>query len=95
MSLFEEILKANRATIIKQVSHSFGAGMGFTGIFLLAESHATIHTWPELGVAAVDVFTCSETTCPVKIINELTEALNGTARNWNVSARVIIASPRG
>ena len=31
---------------------------GLTGIILLAESHISIHTWPENGEAAVDVFTC-------------------------------------
>ena len=31
---------------------------GLTGIVLLAESHISIHTWPERGEAAVDVFTC-------------------------------------
>jgi S-adenosylmethionine decarboxylase len=31
---------------------------GLTGIILLAESHISIHTWPERGEAAVDVFTC-------------------------------------
>jgi len=32
---------------------------GATGIVLLSESHISIHTWPELGVALVDIFTCS------------------------------------
>ena len=33
---------------------------GLTGIVLLAESHISIHTWPERGEAAIDVFTCGE-----------------------------------
>ncbi len=33
---------------------------GVTGIVLLAESHISIHTWPERNLAAVDVFTCGE-----------------------------------
>ena len=33
---------------------------GLTGIVLLAESHISIHTWPEKGEAAIDVFTCGE-----------------------------------
>jgi len=38
--------------------HPFGPGMGITGVALLAESHISIHTWPETGVAAVDIFVC-------------------------------------
>lgn len=38
--------------------HTFGAGGGVTGVLLLAESHISIHTWPEDGFAAVDIFMC-------------------------------------
>ncbi len=37
---------------------------GVTAILLLSESHFSIHTWPELGYAAVDMFTCSKTCDP-------------------------------
>lgn len=35
---------------------------GVTLLALLAESHASIHTWPEIGYAAVDLYTCGDTT---------------------------------
>lgn len=38
--------------------HHFGPGQGVTGVLLLAESHISIHTWPEHGYAAVDLFLC-------------------------------------
>lgn len=42
-----------------QQPSSFGnTGAGVTGVLLLAESHISIHTWPERGFAAVDVFMC-------------------------------------
>ena len=37
---------------------------GFTGIAMLAESHISIHTWPENGMAVCDVFTCGDHTVP-------------------------------
>lgn len=40
--------------------HAFGDEGGVTGVVLLAESHISIHTWPEEGFAAADVFMCGE-----------------------------------
>ena len=53
------------ATLINLVTHSFNP-QGVTGLALLAESHISIHTWPEIGYAAIDVFTCGDHTMPVK-----------------------------
>ena len=53
------------ATLINLVTHSFKP-QGVTGLALLAESHISIHTWPEIGYAAIDVFTCGDDTMPEK-----------------------------
>lgn len=53
-----EIIKVTGATLLKMNFHHFGEGSGVTGVALLAESHISIHTWPEYGYAAVDVFMC-------------------------------------
>jgi S-adenosylmethionine decarboxylase len=45
------------ATLIELVSRAY-APHGVTAIAVLAESHISVHTWPEHGYAAVDVFTC-------------------------------------
>jgi len=45
------------ATLLDEVSHKFHP-QGVTALALIAESHLAIHTWPEYGYAAVDVFTC-------------------------------------
>lgn len=45
------------ATIIGEIFHQF-APQGVTGVVAIAESHLCIHTWPEYGYAAVDIFTC-------------------------------------
>jgi S-adenosylmethionine decarboxylase len=46
------------AHILYSHMHGFGEGAGVTGVVLLAESHISIHTWPEYGFAAVDIFMC-------------------------------------
>jgi S-adenosylmethionine decarboxylase len=46
------------ATVIASHFKHFGGGGGVTGVVLLAESHISIHTWPEIGFAAVDIFMC-------------------------------------
>ena len=50
--------KGAGATLLNLITHQFQP-QGVTGLALLAESHISIHTWPESGYAAVDVFTLS------------------------------------
>ena len=48
-------------TVINSIRHDFPGG-GFSGLVLIAESHAAIHTWPELGMAWVELATCGDPT---------------------------------
>ena len=48
------------ATLLSVHLHRFGEGAGITGVALLAESHISIHTWPETGFAALDIFVCGQ-----------------------------------
>lgn len=48
------------AHVLEVKTHDFGARDGFTGVALLAESHISVHTWPEHGYAAVDIFMCGD-----------------------------------
>ncbi|GHA68450.1 hypothetical protein GCM10009007_06480 [Formosimonas limnophila] len=48
------------ATIINSHFHHFGHQLGVTGVLLLKESHMSIHTWPEHGYAAIDIFMCGD-----------------------------------
>ena len=52
-----------------------------TGLALLAESHISIHTWPESGYAAVDVFTCGDHTMPERACAVLSEQLQSQHQN--------------
>lgn len=51
------------ATIVSKVFHTFSP-YGVSGTVIVAESHLAIHTWPEYGYAAVDLFTCGDTVIP-------------------------------
>ena len=46
------------ATLLDVQLHHFGPNQGVSGVALLAESHISIHTWPERGYAAIDLFMC-------------------------------------
>ncbi len=48
------------ATVVGSHFHTFNPH-GVSGVVIIAESHLSIHTWPEYGYAAVDIFTCGET----------------------------------
>ena len=63
-----------RSTLLGEVAHRFEP-QGVTALGLLAESHISIHTWPELGYAACDVFTCGEHAKPEQACQHLAAAL--------------------
>ena len=56
------------ATIVQKCFHMFSP-YGVSGVIIISESHLAIHTWPELGYAAVDLFTCGEK-CDPKVAYE-------------------------
>mgnify|MGYP000461603043 FL=1 len=65
MSEVERVADAMSATaeryglsVVNKAFHAFNT-QGMTGVLVLAESHFSIHTWPESGFAAVDLFTCN------------------------------------
>lgn len=62
------------AHVLASHFHSFGAGDGVTGVVLLAESHISIHTWPEYEFAAADIFMCG-TSQPARALAVLLRAL--------------------
>ena len=58
-SLLELAADCSGAQVLQTIGHKFQPH-GVTAICLLAESHISIHTWPEKGTAAVDIFTCGD-----------------------------------
>ena len=59
-----------KATIVEIAFHEFSP-FGISGMVVIAESHLSIHTWPEYGYAAVDVFTCGDLIKPEVAANFL------------------------
>ena len=51
------------ATVLGESFHQFNP-QGVSGVVIIAESHLVIHTWPEYGYAAVDIFTCGNSVQP-------------------------------
>jgi len=62
------------ATIVTQTFHHFSPH-GVSGAVIIAESHLTIHTWPEHGYAAVDLFTCGDSVSAETAFHHLRTAL--------------------
>jgi len=65
------------AQIIGESFHQFKP-QGVTGVLAIAESHISIHTWPEWGYAAADIFTCGTTVDPQEAAQILIEKLEST-----------------
>ncbi|WP_166648623.1 adenosylmethionine decarboxylase [Phyllobacterium brassicacearum] len=55
---FRDAIIQSRATLLHLHFHRFGSGGGITGAAILAESHMTVHTWPEKSFCAIDIFMC-------------------------------------
>ena len=62
------------ATVLNLISNKFEP-QGVTAIALLAESHISIHTWPESHYSAVDIFTCGQNMMPELASQYLIESL--------------------
>lgn len=86
--------KLANATIVKSVFHHFNP-YGVSGVIVIAESHLTIHTWPEYGYAAVDIFTCGESVNPWKAFDYLEKEFKVKKSVTQEIARGIIAEIKG
>lgn len=75
-----EAVKRAGATPIQEMVHNF-TPHGVTGVVIIAESHFAIHTWPEYGFAAVDLFTCGDTVDPWVAFEHLGRVLKAASHN--------------
>jgi S-adenosylmethionine decarboxylase len=87
-ALASRAARESGATVLKVVSHKFQP-CGITAIVLLAESHASFHSYPEIGMAFWDCFTCGHNCCPQATTQILIEALQAGCYEEQLLERVI------
>jgi S-adenosylmethionine decarboxylase len=68
-----QAVKAAGATLLKIELHKFSP-QGISGVAIIAESHISIHTWPEYQYAAIDIFTCGQAVKPYQALAVLKKA---------------------
>ena len=59
IQLMNKIINLCDLTVLNNISHTFEP-CGFTGIYLLSESHLSFHTWPEHNKICIDLFSCGK-----------------------------------
>ena len=79
--------KLANATVLNLISNKFEP-QGVTVIALLAESHISIHTWPESNYSAVDIFTCGQNMMPEVASQYLIESLMAEEHSLRVIQRI-------
>ena len=80
------------ATVINSSFHQFSP-QGVSGVVIIAESHITIHTWPEIGYAALDVFTCGRPELTNSITEQIVKQLEAESVKYNKVKRGILPNP--
>ena len=78
--------KLAKATVLNLMSNKFEP-QGVTAIALLAESHISIHTWPESSYSAVDIFTCGQNMLPELASQYLIETLKAKEHSLRIIER--------
>ena len=66
------------AEVLETTFHRFSP-QGISGVVVISESHLAIHTWPELGYAAIDVFTCGSHVDPWVAMEAIIEVFGATS----------------
>ena len=85
-SAMEQAARQAGACILSAHFHRFGGHGGITGVLLLAESHLSIHTWPEHHYAAADIFLCGSLN-PAHARLALEQALQAGHSRWQQHPR--------
>ena len=84
--LLYKATKECKSTLLNLAVHKFDP-QGVTSIAMLAESHISIHTWPEKGMAVCDVFTCGNHTVPGSAASYMYTAFGATSHETETYTR--------
>ena len=79
--------KKSKSELINISCHKFDP-QGVTALAMLAESHLSIHTWPEKNIAKCDIFTCGEKCLPELAVQYLTEAFKAVETTYQEYERI-------
>jgi len=90
--ILTEAVKVSGASIIKPLFHKFNPH-GVSGVVVIAESHFSIHTWPEYGYCALDIFTCGDDIDSQKALKFLREKLEAKSISVVETKRGILDLP--
>jgi S-adenosylmethionine decarboxylase len=74
VSIFKKSLNFSNLNIVAEKIHDFGGAV--TAVFVLAESHATLHEYPENNYVTVDIYTCGKEGDPLRAIKEFMRNIN-------------------
>ena len=80
-TLLADVARSIGATVIKDSFYQF-TPQGVSGVVIIAESHISIHTWPEYSYAAVDVFTCGDVIEPKNAVKPMSERLKAKSTTY-------------
>ncbi|HEX6978229.1 MAG TPA: adenosylmethionine decarboxylase [Alphaproteobacteria bacterium] len=89
-AMLRDSTSAAGATLLHVHLHHFGPNAGLSGVAVLAESHISIHTWPERGYAAIDIFMCGACD-PYKAIPVIRRAFEPASVQISEQKRGVIA----
>jgi S-adenosylmethionine decarboxylase len=83
-TVMDELCELIGIRVVSNASKSFGPGAGITAVNVLAASSLSVHTWPELGVACIDLFSCG-TEFEDELVDRFFARAFGAARSTRTS----------
>ncbi|MBI2166327.1 MAG: adenosylmethionine decarboxylase [Chloroflexi bacterium] len=93
----ESLLRAAEVAGVRVLGHTFHkfSPHGVTGIVAIAESHISIHTWPEFEYASVDIFTCGDHLHPMEAAQSIIQRLESREPSIMEIRRGFVSLPLG
>ncbi len=92
--ILDRVISKSGLHVVSSIFHQFEPH-GVSAAYILSESHFSIHTWPESGYVALDIFTCGSDECALRAFDLLVEELKPTAIEKKVLRREFYERSRG